>query len=1030
MGPIEAGLKYRKITLVIFIILIAAGVAGFFAMPRYEDPQFKIYTAQVITTYPGATPEQVEALVTAPLEEKIDEMKEVQDIISTSSNGVSIIYVELAGNANREKGWDALRRKVNETRPLLPAGAGEPKVDDELNRTCTMLLHLLVPSDKPATVLRETAEQWQDAIKQVPGIERVELVGLPEEQVRVIVDSAALAARHLSWLHLADALQKRNVSIPGGIVREGQMGLLVESSGEYRSLSEIEDTVIYRPPGGAAVRVGDVAGVTKSQTRDEALAEINGRPGVALAIYVKEGQSIFNVEKAVNQRIGELQANLPPDVELVVAFNQSESVSHKFSELGQEFVTGMAVVLLVCLLGLHWRTAVMVALAIPASMAVGFAFLAGAGMDLHQITIAALIIALGILVDDAIVVNDNIERHLALGADRYSAALEGTKEVAVPILTATVATVSSFIPLALLRGDIGEFVRALPLVVSVTMLASMVVSLWLVPILRYWSVRPHAKTALRTSDGLLGPALDSLGRWYGGKLAATLKRPLLTVATALCLSAAALALLPVMGVQFFPMAERSEFLIDIETPRGCSLDETAAVARETAVQVAQKQGVHNVVTYIGRQIPKFYYNEIPGGRGETMAQLLVVTGAKGRDTTRQLVSELRNELPGQFPGTRVTVRELEQGPPVGAPVAIRIHGDDIGQLRHLGGQIADILNHTPGALNVHNDMGLDYYSVRVNSSPELTTRWGVSEEDIARSVRMAVDGLEISSYRQGNDLFPIVLQAGSESTLAGISSLWVPSRNTGAVLPLTQVAAVEAGWTSGDINRHNLERIITVRAYTDNALASDIINSSAAEISALPLPSGYRVEYGGETEDRDEAFASIGRLSILVVFLIFLIIAMQFYSLSRPAIILLSIYLAFCGAILALFLTGTPVGFMAILGIVSLSGIVVRNGIVLIDFIEGGLKRGRPLHEAICEAGQVRLRPILLTSTTAVGGLAPMAIMGGSLWRPMAMCIIGGLVFSTVLTLVVVPNMYLLLARLRKRAKLYHGDGSSDPLAK
>lgn len=1016
MGPIEAGLRYRKITLLIFIILILAGAAGFLAMPRYEDPQFKIYTAQVITLYPGATPEQVEALVTVPLEEKIDEMKDVQNIYSTSSNGVSSIYVELAGDADREKGWDELRRKVNEARPLLPPGVEDPEVNDELNRTSTMILHLLAPPGKPVAVLRETAEMWQDAVKQVPGVEKVELVGLPEEQVQVTVDSAALAARQLSWLHLADALQKRNVSIPGGLLREGQMGLLVESSGEYRSLAEIEDTVIYRPPGGAAVRVGDVARVERAPARTEALVESNGRSAVALAIYVKEGRSIFEVEKAVSTRVDQLRQDLPPDVEVQLVFNQSESVRGKFSELRREFLTGMTVVLLVCLLGLYWRTAVMVALAIPISMAVGFAFLAAAGLDLHQVTIAALIVALGILVDDAIVVNDNIERHLALGADPYTAALEGTREVAVSILTATVATVSSFIPLALLRGDIGEFIRTLPVVVSVTMLASMVVSLWLVPILRYWSVRPGAAPHNGPAgEGLLGPALDRLGRWYGKRLAATLRRPALTLLAALGLSAVALGLLPFMGVQFFPMAERPEFLIDIETPRGCSLEETASVARQVAGLAEQKPGVAEVFTYIGRQVPKFYYNEIPGGRGETLAQLLVVAREGDRHATSRLVSELRSELSGRFPGTRITVRELEQGPPVGAPVAVRVHGEDIGELRSLAGQVAGILQRIPGAVNVHDDMGLDYYTVKVEASPELTTRWGVAEEDIARSVRMAVDGLEISSYRQGDELLPVVLRAGAESTLAGLNSLWVPARNTGAVLPLTQVAAVQAGWTSGDINRRNLERIVTVRAYTDNTLASSIINAAAPELQNIALPPGYRLEYGGETEERDEAFASLGKLSILVVFLIYLIIAMQFYSLTRPAIILLSVYLAFCGAVLALFITGAPVGFMAILGIVSLSGIVVRNGIVLIDFIEGGLRRGLPLQEAITEAGRVRLRPILLTSTTAVGGLAPMAIMGGSLWRPMAMCIIGGLVFSTVLTLVVVPNVYLLLRRFRHR---------------
>lgn len=1017
MRIIEAGLKYRKITVMLFMVLIIAGVTSFIAMPRYEDPPFKILTARVLTLYPGAAPDQVEALVTKPLEESINELEDVSVIESSSYNGVSSIIVKLKDTAGPEENWDKLRQKVNGAGTRLPPGADVPEVQDELNKTSLLIVHLLAPPGVSPASLRETAESWEDEIKQLPGVERIETAGIPDNQVQVITDPAALAARGLSWAQLADALQKRNINIPGGILREGQMGLLVESSGEYRSLEEIADTIIYSQSGGAPVRVRDVATVQRAPARTDVLVETNGRPGVALAIFIKEEYSVSDLEKDLQSLMAGLKKNLPPGVETAIVFNQSASVDSNFSQLWRELIIGMVMVLLVCLAGLNWRTAVIVSLSIPVSAAIGFGPLSWMGISLHQVTIGALIIALGILVDDAIVVNDNIERHLALGKGGYAASVTGTREVAVPILTATVATVSAFAPLMFIPGDIGNFIYALPLVVSVTMLASMIVSLWLTPTLRLWVVREGKRGSTGRSpfrDGFLAPLLERLSVWYEARLAYSLKRPGLTVAAAVLISVGALALLPLVGVQFFPYAERDQFIVDITTPRGYSLYQTAEVAREAAGKAAQKPGVEAVHTYVGRGAPKFYYNEVSFARGETVAQLVVVVEKGSPHTTGHLVDELRKELSGAFPGTTVDVRELEQGPLVGAPIAVRICGDDLSRLKEMADEVSYILKKTPGTVNVHDDMGLDTYTIKVNSSPELTYRYGVAEEDIAYSVRMAVDGLKVSDYREGNDLYPVVLRTGkaNEASLEGLSRVWVPSWKSGSVLPLSQVASLDAGWNSGTINRRNMERVITVRAYTDGTLADDILREASGEIENVPRPPGYRIEYGGEDEERKTAFASIGKLSLVVGLLIYIIIAMQFYSLTKPAIVFLSIFLAVSGAVLGLFITGNPLGFMALLGIVSLSGIVVRNGIVLVDFIEVGLREGMTLEGAIQRAGKVRLRPILLTSFTAILGLAPMAVMGSSLTRPIAISIISGLFFSTVLTLLVVPNVYLLAERL------------------
>lgn len=431
-----------------------------------------------------------------------------------------------------------------------------------------------------------------------------------------------------------------------------------------------------------------------------------------------------------------------------------------------------------------------------------------------------------------------------------------------------------------------------------------------------------------------------------------------------------------------------------------------------AKQVKAEPGVLDVFTYIGQQAPKFYYNETSGNRADNLAHLVVRT--EGRSTTVKLVSKLLQELPGKFPGTRINVRELEQGLPVGAPVAIRIQGEDISKLRELADQVTGILTETPGTLNVFDDMGLDTYTLKVNSSSDYASHWGVSGKDLASSVRLAVEGLHVSDYRFNDKILPIVLrtQESNESSIEDIASLQIPSLKTGTLLPITQIASLEPGWTSAIINRKDLQRVITVRAFTDGTLAEDIVQATSKKIKAIPLPPGYKIEYGGENEYRNDVFLDLGRISIIVVMLIYIMLSIQFHSFITPIIVMLSVFLALSGAVLGLFITGTPIGFMAILGIVSLSGIVVRNGIVLIDFIEIGLRERKSLSDSIVEAGGVRLRPILLTATTAICSLMPMAILGGSLWRPMAVSIISGLIYSTVLTLVIVPNVYLLLSNI------------------
>ncbi|MBP1965102.1 efflux RND transporter permease subunit [Paenibacillus aceris] len=1014
-------IKYQKITLLFFVVLVLLGAFSFLSLSQRENPEITVSMATVKTIYPGASPEKVEQLVTKPLEEEIRKMESIKSIDSTSSTNVSFITVEMQPGVDNERAWDTLRQKVQSAQGKLPAEAYQPEINDDLAKTSAQIIHLIVESPSELESLRPISETWKDQLRTVAGVSDVEIVGLPDQEVKVIMNKEKLESLQLPWPLVMQALTTAHDRTPIGNVVANNNNTYVQLTGEWKSAKDIADTVVYRPSGqGNSLSIKDVAEVKIGPQKTEEEVLYQGKPAVDVVIYPAKGQNIPSLQAGIDVKVSELQSQLPSHVTMVSLFTQKENVDHLFADLSREMLIGMAAVLVVCILGLAFGTSIIVALAIPVSIALGFLPIGMTSIDLNQISIVALVIVLGILVDDAIVVNDNIERRLSLGDSPLDASLKGSQEVAISILTATIATAAAFFPLFFLKGNIGDFIKPIPVVVSLTLAASMAMSLTIIPIFRKWSSERSLRKGVSAQNklpGLLGKPIWLLSEYYEKLIRRLLRKPLLTGMIGLVIGTASYGLLPLLGVQYFPSAERSEFLLDVKMPVSADYKQTADMMKSLSVWAAKQDGVQSVSAYAGRTTPKFYYAETDSV-GTRIGQLYVKVD-ESRSHTGKLVSDWREQLKHIYPDIELLPRELEQGPPVGAPIAVRISGPDLNELTSLSKQLQTMLKSIPGTTNVSDSVGDETFTMDLQLDQEKARYYGVTEKDLSGTARLATDGIEVSKLQLGSEDIPVTLFSEANQTPSNetIGELLVPSQS-GQLYPVKQFINVQSDRMITSVQHRNLVRTITVRAYTDGRLPADIVAELQQQVSKLQKPNAYTIEFAGENADRNDAFSSIGKLSIVVVCLIFIIIAIQFYSLSIPFLVMMTVYLAMGGALIGLFVTGAPIGFMALMGFVSLAGIVVRNGIVLVEFIEDARHHGMELYDAIAESGRARLRPILMTSATAISGLLPMAIMGGSLWRPMAVVIISGLIVSTILTLIIVPSFYLRLALWRDKRKL------------
>ncbi|MFJ8246751.1 efflux RND transporter permease subunit [Peribacillus asahii] len=1017
---IEYLVKKRKITLLFFSAIAIFGFFSFFQLPKQEIPDLVISQAMVTTAYPGATPETVEQTVTKKVEQKIKEIQGVDTITSTSAEGMSTIMVLLEADVDPKEKWSELRTKVQDAEADLPDDATQPFVNDNLVQTFISSYAVTADSPEKLKELSNLMDSWKDQLRAVPGISDVTLQGIPDQEIRIDLDTQKMQQFNVSWPQITQAIRAENDRMPIGDVdyKERNYQLRINDA---RSIDGLNKVIITRTEDGFPVYLEHIAKVTLTHGENSYYGYSNGKPAITLNISGETGSDVPTVNNAVIESMNKLEETLPKGFKLDLLYAQNDTIDDMFHDLSKELIIAMVAVIVVCMLGLNMVTSSIVALAIPLSIAVGLLFLPMFDVTLNQMTVIGIIIVLSLLVDDAIVVNDNIERRLSvLKESPLAAAVNGTKEVIISIITATLATISAFLPLMFLPGDMGKFIKPIPLVIIVALLASMVMSLTIVPIFREWNEKrnKYKREKAEKPAGFLGKQIQSLNHLYSGKIMRkVVKRPLRVGLAGLLIGTAAYGLAPFVPVELFPKAEDPQFSINVEMPKGTSLQETDRVVKEIAVWAKKQPGVKEVSSASGGGAPQLF-NTMGAGSGSEIGQI-AVQGEVGKFDIEKTIADWDKHFEQAYPGISVVTQSMSAGIDVGDPISIRLTGQDMEQLRNLSAQLKNIIAETNGTYDISDSLGTERYSLEFMVNKDAMDQKLVSYTDLSTTLRLISQGMDVSEFDTGNDLIDIRLRLENkeEDPTALFQRLSVTNAR-GEQIPLAQLAELKPTFSIQQIEHYNLERTITVSAdVKEGTTATEAMTEIIPKIEEMNMPDGYNWSVGGEVEQQAESFEDLGLLFLVCIVIIIILITIQFNSLSIPVIILTTVYLAAAGGIIGMFVTRTPIGFMSVIGITALAGIVVRNGIVLIEFMEDARREGMELTEAVLKATEARFRPILLTATAAIFGLLPVALIGDILFRPMAITIISGVIFSTILTLVVVPSLYMVLARFKDKRK-------------
>ena len=871
-------------------------------------------------------------------------------------------------------------------------------------------------------------DEFTDTIKRtlqnVPQVAKITRSGVLPEQIYLEYGQSRLAASSLRPATLVQALAGRNSAATGGLIGVEGRGLLINPAGEFSSEREIGDVIVGQSATGRAVYLRDSVDILRGYqtpaqnlnylTMKQADGSWRRARAITVALQMRPGEQIAEFGQAVDAALASLGPTIPADLIVTRPSDQPLQVRENVDLFMSSLYEAIVLVVLVALIGFwEWRSALLMALAIPLTLALTFAAMYALGIDLQQVSIASLIIALGLLVDDPVVAGDAIKQSLNAGHPARIAAWLGPTRLEVAILFATLTNIAAYVPLLMISGTSGEFIYSLPVVLACALIASRIVSMTFIPLLGYYLLRPSRRQS----------AAGSRSGWYFRVLSVLIERRWLTLGAAVMLLAAGALAVRGLQVQFFPKDLSYLSYVDLWLPEDATVAATNAVARqaeqivreETAAYGAEHHGadsppvLRSVTTFVGAGAPRFWFSVAPELAQPNYAQLIVNVADK--HDTAGLVPRLQHALSGAIAGARVDVRQLETGKPVGIPVSIRISGERIDTLRELADHVKAALRAVPSADGVRDDWGADSFKVRLAVDADRANIAGVSNLEVALSSVTAINGFPVTTLRDGDKRIPVVarLRVEDRARLTDIQDLYVYSLQSEARVPLRQVSRVEYGMSTERIRRRNQFRTITVSAFpVPGTLASEVLNAARPEIERLAasMPPGYRLEIGGEEEEQVKGFAELAVVMLVSVGLIYLALVFQFRNAVKPLVVFSAIPFGVMGALVSLAVMRTPFGFMAFLGVASLIGVIVSHVIVLFDYIEEAHARGEPLKDALLDAGIARLRPVAVTVGATVFGLVPLAMHGGPLWEGLCYTQIGGLTIATLVTLVLVPVLY------------------------
>lgn len=1029
----EFVLKNRVTAITIILLAILGGIRSYLTMPKAEDPGFTIRNAIVVTYFPGASPQRVEELVTDKIEEAVKGIPEIKEVTSTSKNGFSMVMVEVYNKySDMQPIWDNLRRKVQGL--SLPTNTYGPFVNDEFGDVYGTIIGV-TGKDYSYKELKSVADDIKDELLTVTDVAKVNISGVQEERIFIEYKNDKLAEIGITPYQLQAILAATNIVIPGGNLYLDRDILSLEPTGNFESLDELGMTVITAPNSNQSFYLKDIADIKRGYI-DPAASEfrVNDKAGLAISVSMKDGGNIVALGKAIDEKLGKIKGNVPVGIDVEKLYFQPKVVDNKIKEFSASLIQAIVVVVIVLLVFLGFRTGIIIAFMIPIIVAITFLIMSVFHIKIEQISLAALIIALGMLVDNSIVVAENIMVKMERGKKPESAAIEATNELKLPLFISSLVTCTAFLPIALGKTSMAEFCLSLFQVISITLLTSWLLSLTLIPLLCVWFIKVEKKEEFYNS---------SIYKIYKNILLTVLKNKYISISILISGLFLGVFLLTKVPFVFMPNADKPVMTATIKFPGGTSIKKTEQTMKEIDAFITkelkvednpekigildllidggsknkyEKEGILNWGTFIGESAPRFYLSFTPElSSPEYSFMLINVTSSK---VIPEISRKLEKFCLEKYPEMDLSLNKLEMGPPSGKPIQIKIKGKDIDKLYAINEQVKQKIKEIKGTRNITDDWGLKSKKVIVNINQSKARKAGLTSQDVAGSLYTMIDGYTASNFRENSDITPIVLRSkeARSNNFNDIKNAKVFSANTGTSVNLSQVADIQMAWEPSVIYRTNQFRTFTVSSDLSSGYnALNIINSELIpwlNEQQKIWGNGYSYEIGGSFEVSNESVNGLVSMLPVAGMIILLLLTFQFNSYRKVGVLVSIMPFIIIPVGLVLALTGREFGFMPMLGLIALAGISINIGIVLMDKINSEMLEGKDLHEAVIDSCLSRMRPVFLTTTTAFLGLLPLWLTGGPLFSTMAIVMMAGLAFIIFLVLIVLPLIFTLYYRV------------------
>jgi len=1004
----DFAVKNYPFTLIVFLLIAVIGAFTVVNMPRAEDPELNAPIFPVTVIYPGTSPVDIEELVIKPMEKSLYGLENIRRLKTIIGDGFAVIRVEFKYGVDVNEKYQELIRELAALKGKLPSDMQLPTVEKVSPSNVNVIQTALVSETATWKQLKIQADKLAESLEKIPALKNIEIAGLPEEQIQISLDFEKMARLGVSQQVVLNNLQSELANIPSGSIDVGNRYFNVKSSGNFKELEDIQNTLVFTA-NNRNIQLKDIATVTMTFAERDHITRLNGHRGIFVVAAQKSKENIATTQKAYQPVLEIFRKSLPANIDMIDHFDQAEVVQKRLSGLGFDFLWAILLVAFT-LLPLGLRPAIIVMISIPLSLSIGIIILNYLGFSLNQLSIVGLVVALGLLVDDSIVVIENIERWMLNGYSRKEAVLKATSQIGTAVLGCTATLIIAFLPLIFLPDASGEFIRSLPISVIASVLASLLVSLTIIPFLGNQLLKKN----ITHSEGnwFMRVLKSGISKSYAPILETSLNNPLKTLGVILIIFFASLQIIPIIGFSLFPASEKPQFLIRITPPAQVNIKNTDTISRYVEKELTKISDVQYYATNVGMGNPQIYYNEIRSFKKANFAEIFVqLDPTTSVERKLYLIDSLRNEWT-PFHGAKVQINNFEQGPPVLAPVEVRLLGDNLDSLRSLSFKIEQLIKKIPGTIYVNNPISNLQTDIRVKINKEKASMLGIPIISIDKTLRLALSGIAIGIFTDddGEDYQIIIKKKEAGPLDLDVFKTLFVENVKGKAIPLSQFAHLELESSPLAINHLDKTRMVSISAFVGKGFLNDVvIKDVMTKMDQFSFPSGYTYQMGGEYETRQESFSGFAIIIILTIFLFIGVLLLEFKTFKSTIIVLSVIPLGMVGALSALWLTGNSLSFVAVVGLIALAGIEIKNTILLVDFTNQLREEGKPLDVAIREAGEIRFLPIILTSLTAIGGLIPIALSTNPLISPLAIVLIGGLISSTLLSRIFTPVIYKLI---------------------